>query len=223
MTRSMIIPLLFGLIGAAVLISLGMWQVQRLAWKEAILAEIAATVDGPPVAIAIAMQDEGRKYTPVNATGTTLGPEVHVLVSRKQIGAGYRVITGLDLNDGTRVLLDRGFIRAVNKDDQRPPVALTLAGNLHVPDDRTSSTPANDEAGNIWFARDIADLARVLDTQPILIVARSDTGQGVEAMPLGVEGIANDHLQYAITWFSLAIVWLGMTAFLLWRIKLRTD
>ncbi len=73
--------------------------------------------------------------------------------------------------------------------------------------------------GNIWFARDIAELAAQLHTEPVLIIARSDTGDGIEPLPVDTAAIPNDHLQYAITWFSLAAVWLGMTAFLLWRIK----
>ena len=62
-------------------------------------------------------------------------------------------------------------------------------------------------------------MAATLKAEPVLVVARSDTGDGIEPMPVGTEGIPNDHLQYAITWFSLAAVWLGMTVFLLWRIK----
>ncbi len=218
MTRAMIAPLLFGLIGAAVLISLGVWQVQRLGWKEGILAEIEARIGADPVAMPAAPSPETDRYRPVEATGRLGEEEVHVLVSRKQIGAGYRVITALDTG-GRRYLLDRGFVRAEDKDAPRALHDVTVIGNLHWPDDRTGSTPANDMGGNIWFARDIDDLARRLDTEPVLIVARSDTGDGIEPLPVGTEGVPNDHLHYAITWFSLAAIWLGMTAYLCWRIK----
>lgn len=222
MKRAMIVPVLFGLAGAALLISLGVWQVQRLTWKQGILSEIEEMANGTPGTLAAALEPVFVKYAPVRMAGRTGQAEVHVLVSRKNIGAGYRVITGFDMNSGRRVLLDRGFVRSAAKNEVRVPVDLAVVGNLHLPDDRNSATPANDEAANIWFARDISAMARVLDTEAILIVARSSTGQGVEAMPVRAQGIPNDHLQYAITWFSLAFVWLGMTGLLLWRIKRRT-
>jgi surfeit locus 1 family protein len=54
------------------------------------------------------------------------------------------------------------------------------------------------------------------------VIARSDTGDGVIPQPVTTAGFRNDHLNYAITWFSLAAVWLGMTVYLLWRIRART-
>ncbi len=222
MTRAMIAPLLFGLIGAAVLLSLGIWQVQRLGWKEGVLAGIEARIDADPVPVPEAISPGRDRYLPVEVTGRLGEEEAHVLVSRKQIGAGYRIITSLDTG-GRRFLLDRGFVRAEDKDAPRALHDVTVIGNLHWPDDRTDSTPANDMDGNIWFARDIADLAERLDTEPVLVIARSDTGDGIESLPLGTEGIPNDHLHYAITWFSLAAIWLGMTVYLLWRIKRQTS
>jgi len=223
MTRAMIMPLLFGLIGAAILISLGVWQVSRLGEKNGQLALIEGTVHGEPLSLMQATKIQVVKYTPVAVRGRTTLQEVHVLVSRKKFGAGYRIISAFEVADGPRVLLDRGFVRSDAKTDPRPETELDIIGNLHLPDDRNSSTPENDESGNIWFSRDIEDMSRALNTDPILIVARSNTGQGIDPMPLGVEGIPNDHLQYATTWFSLAVVWLGMTVFLLWRIKRQTD
>jgi len=222
MFRTMLAPILFGLIGAGILLALGVWQLQRLVWKQGVIAEIAAQVDGQPQSLTLANAAQLDKFAPVTFAGRTGEQEIHVLVSRKLIGAGYRVVTSVQTADGQRVLLDRGFIPTTMKNDPRPPQSLQITGNIHIPDDRNSATPDNDEVKNIWFARDIAAMARVLDTDPILIVARSDTGQGIAPMPLSVEGVPNDHLLYAVTWFSLAFVWLGMTGFLLWRIKRRT-
>lgn len=222
MTRAMIAPLLFGLIGAAVLISLGVWQVQRLGWKAGVLAEIEARIGADPVPVPAAPSPEVDRYLPVEATGRLGEEEVHVLVSRKQIGAGYRIITALDTGQ-RRFLLDRGFVRAEDKDAPRALHDVTVVGNLHWPDDRTGATPANDEDGNIWFARDVPELAARLETEPVLIIARTDTGDGIEALPVDTATIPNDHLHYSITWFSMAAIWLGMTVFLLWRIKRHAD
>jgi surfeit locus 1 family protein len=215
--------LIFGLLGAAVLISLGVWQVERLDWKERELAKISSTVHGTPIELLEASGLDVGKYDPVKIAGVTSEQEIHVLVSRKHIGAGYRIITAFMLASGDKILLDRGFVPSDQKGTDRPAIDLKISGNLHLPDDRNSSTPVNDVAGNIWFARDISEMAAELETLPVLVVARDGTGQGVDPLPLGVVGISNDHLQYALTWFSLALVWLGMTVFLLWRITQRNS
>jgi surfeit locus 1 family protein len=98
-----------------------------------------------------------------------------------------------------------------------------VAGNLNWPDDVTPSTPPYDAARAIWYGRDVAGIAALLGTEPILVIARSDTGDGVAPRPVTTAGFRNDHWQYAVTWFSLAAVWAGMTVFLLWRIRGRTD
>ncbi|MBW6419391.1 SURF1 family protein [Celeribacter sp. PS-C1] len=222
MFKRMIFPIVIGVLGCAILIWLGTWQLQRLAWKEGVLAEIRAEIGAEPVPLPEVI-DASMKYLPVEATGEIGDEELHVLVSRKQIGAGYLIIAPLTLDDGRRVLLDRGFVRDMEKDAERAGGSVTVVGNLHWPDDMNSSTPAPDMTRNIWFGRDIPAMAEALGTEPVLIVARDSTGAGIDPMPVGIEGIPNDHLQYAITWFSLCLVWFGMTLFLLWRIRARTD
>lgn len=227
MLKRMIAPMLFGLFGVAILLKLGFWQLERLTWKQDVLARIEARIGGAPMALPQVAEAERHKFQPVALTGVTGGidggpDEIFVLVSRKDFGAGYRVITPF-LTQGRRVLLDRGFILLAQKSEERPPVELTLTGNLHWPDDRNSATPPNDLSAGIWFARDIAEMAALLRTEPVLVVARSDTGQGVRAMPLGPTGIPNNHLNYAITWFLFAAVWFGMTGYLLWRIRRKLD
>ena len=67
-------------------------------------------------------------------------------------------------------------------------------------------------------------MAAQLRTQPVLIVASAVEGdaQGIEAMPIGISGIPNNHLEYAVTWFLLAAVWAGMTVYLISRIRRRS-
>jgi len=218
--RRYIIPVIFGLAGAAVLVGLGNWQLERLAWKEAILGDIRARVTAPPAALPEQPEIETDRYLPVRLSGDIGQEALRVLVSQKQIGAGYRLISAFDTG-ARRVLLDRGFI-SVNDPIPAPPSgAVEVTGNLHWPDERLSSTPENDVAGNIWFARDLAPMAEILRTEPILVVARkmSVSEPGVEPLPLDIGGIPNDHLNYAITWYSLALVWLAMTGFFLWRMR----
>ncbi|CAM5534958.1 SURF1 family protein [Frigidibacter albus] len=147
-----------------------------------------------------------------------------MLTGMSGVGPGYEVITGFETEDGRRILLDRGFLPEVGKDLPRAAVALRVTGNLHWPAEAGSNTPQPDLGRNIWFARDVPAMAAHLGAEPVLVVARGVEGdaQGIIPVPVTTAGIPNDHLGYALTWFSLAGVWLGMTAYLLWRIRQRT-
>jgi surfeit locus 1 family protein len=222
MTRSIIWPIVFGIGGAAILVSLGIWQVQRLAWKEGVLAEMETQIAADPVAIPEEPDPEAHGYLSVEATGRLGADHIRVLVSQRGQGAGYRAISPLDTGERT-ILVDRGFMPT----EGEPPVhqrQVTVIGNLHWPEEVDSFTPENDLARNIWYARDVEALAERLDAEPILVVARemSVSDDPVTPLPVDTSGIPNDHLEYAITWFSLAAIWLGMTLYLLWRIRRRT-
>ncbi|MCU9847220.1 SURF1 family protein [Defluviimonas sp. WL0024] len=219
--------LILGALGIAVLLSLGVWQLRRLAWKEGVIAAIEAQIGADPVRLStIAAPDPAADlYRPVTVSGRTTGEELLVLSGRKGEGAGFEVIAVFETDDGKRVLLDRGFVPEAARDDARPAVALEVTGNLHWPREADSYTPPPDAATGLWFARDVAAMSENVNTMPLLVVARKVTGdaQGIVPVPVDTSSIPNDHRQYAITWFSLAGVWAGMTGFLLWRIRQRTD
>ena len=224
MTRRMILPLLFGLIGTAILISLGVWQVQRMHWKEGILADITARIAAAPVALPLAPDptDDRNRYLPVTVSGRFTGQDLRVLVSRKEIGAGVRIIEAFETTDGRRILIDRGFLPNEDKDRALTASTAMVTGNLHWPQETDSFTPPPDPKAGLWYARDVAAMAKALGTEPTFIVAREPTGDGIEPMPVDTSGIPNDHWGYAVQWFSMAAVWLGMTVYLLWRIRQRT-
>ncbi|KZY49525.1 SURF1 family protein [Sulfitobacter sp. KE29] len=211
--------IIVGLGGAAILVALGVWQVQRLAWKEAIIADINNRIAAAPVALPADPDPEADAYLPVTVSGEIGAQALHVLVSQKQKGAGYRVIAPMALESGRRVLIDLGFTATSNKDAIAPAGTATLTGNLQWPQEVDSFTPEADMDRNIWFARDVELMAETLDTEPLLIVMREGTGPDPKITPLPVDTarIPNDHLQYAITWFSLAAIWLAMTVLFLRR------
>ncbi|MGR3369199.1 MAG: SURF1 family protein [Sagittula sp.] len=218
-------PLLIGIAGCAILLWLGTWQMQRLDWKEGLLADMEATISGPAQPLPVMVDPTAQRYQPVELSGEIGAEALHVLVSAKLRGAGWRVISPFTTDDGRRLLVDRGFTPIDQKDAPLYAGPARLTGNLHWPDDRNSSTPDNDPDDDTWFARDIGPMSEALDTEPLLVIARSldPADDAVDPLPVDTSGIPNDHLQYAITWFSLAAVWLLMTGVWLRRIAKGTD
>ena len=209
---------LIGLGGIAILVWLGTWQVQRLGWKQTLLSEIDATIADAPVPVSQAI-DPFQRYAPVSLQGTFGEGHVRVLASRKQIGPVYRVLRPFEDASIGRVIVDTGWIRDGVTVADAPVGEMSLIGNLNNPNEIDSFTPEPDLNRNIWFARDVAALAEQFNAQPIMVVLREmpESDLGVTPWPVDTAGIPNDHLQYAITWFSLAAIWGGMTLYFLLR------
>ena len=217
--RRFLFLMTFGAIGAAILIGLGVWQVQRLAWKEALLARIEAQISADPVPLIEATQPDVVRYAPVMVTGAFGDRHIRMLASRKTTGAVHRVIRPFEIEDFGPVLVDTGWLPDEAQVPGAPEVRHTIVGNLDAPNEADGFTPEPDLARNLWFARDVPAMAQALNTQPILIVLRDapETDLGVTPWPVDTAGIPNDHLQYAITWFSLAAIWVLMTAYFVLR------
>lgn len=215
---------ILGLGGVALLVSLGLWQLHRLEWKTSLLADIEARISAPPVGLPADPDPESHRYLPVEVTGRTTGEELHFLISTRATGAGYRVVAPFE-TDGRRIMVDLGVIPTEGKDAVRPARQMTVMGNLHWPREIDGFTPEPERARNIWFARDVPEMARALGTEPVLVVAREvhTPLPGVMPLPVSPEGIPNDHLQYAVTWFSIAALWAGMTLLLGWRMAGRME
>jgi surfeit locus 1 family protein len=213
--------LFFGILGTVVLVSLGTWQLQRMAWKEGVIAEINARIASDPVALPDPIDVERDKYLPVAVSGTITEDEIHLLASTRDAGAVYRLVSAFETDGGRRIMIDRGWIKTADKDAARPAHDVDVVGNLHWPDERDSFTPANDLDSNIWFARDVDQMAEVLNTEPVLLIVREDSDKGAIATPLPVDTAAlpNNHLEYVLTWYGLAIVWVAMTLYYLRRMR----
>lgn len=214
--RRLLFLAIFGLTGTATLLGLGTWQMKRLAWKQTLLAEIEERIADAPVALPSAPDPEQDRYLPVTASGTIEPGALHVLASIKQVGPGLRIITPFETG-GRRILLDRGFLREEDKGRTLSTGPADIDGNLDWPRETDRFTPAPDADANLWFARDVPAMAAALQAEPILLVARSQTDPALTPLPVDTAGIPNDHLQYAITWFSLAAIWAAMTGYFLWR------
>ncbi len=213
-----------GGLGLVVLLGLGTWQMQRLAWKAGLLHTIETRITAAPVAVPQSPSEALDRYRAVTAKGLLGDQELHVFWVTKQAVTGYRVISALETDGGRRLLLDRGFIPATDKNSPRNAGAISVTGNLLWPDEGDWTTPAPEVEANILYARDLAYMAEQLRTEPVLIVARSLSPE-TAVTPQGVTsaGIPNNHLQYAITWFSLAFIWAAMTASFLWRSRAKSE
>lgn len=206
-----------------VLVWLGLWQLERLTWKEDVLADINSRLTSAPVALPVGPTEAADEYMAVTLAGTVVGPELHVLTSGTAAGTGYRVIRAFEMSDGRRVLADLGLL-ALDDASAVPAAQMgTMTGTLIWPDDVNNATPEPDLDKNIWFGRDVVTMSAALTTEQLMVVARTLTPADPRTtlLPVDTAGIKNDHLSYAVTWFGLAIVWAIMTLFLISR-TLRT-
>ncbi|MDG1738242.1 MAG: SURF1 family protein [Paracoccaceae bacterium] len=219
MLRRIIFPLLLGVIGTAILLKLGFWQLDRHEWKKGVLTEIGSQITAEPVALPDAPTKSDHQYLSVQASGFIGNEQVHVLASTKQVGAIYRIVSPLRMQDGRKILVDRGYVLDELKNNPRPNGDDTVIGNLLWPDEIDTYTPDPDMNANIWFARDLEKLAAHLNTEPVLLVVResSQPKNGITPLPVDISGIPNDHFEYVITWFGLALVWVMMSGLLIWR------
>lgn len=238
--RKLVYPAIAALIAFIVLIGLGTWQLQRLQWKEALIARVTARLAATPAAAPgpgdWAKLDLGEaEYQPVTVSGRfEHDREVHVVQALTEPrgrygGFGHFVMTPLTTKDGWIVYVNRGFVPQDKTDpatrrEGQTEGDTTVTGLLRAPHDRSWVMPADDTSRNEWFSRDPALYARASGlpaekVAPYIIDARADpTLPG--GLPQGGETIVdfpNSHLQYAITWFGLAAALAGVFAVFAWR------
>lgn len=199
---------------AAVCIALGFWQLQRLADRRALNAAIERERSRDPVLIPTAAGGEVEPYTPVRASGT-FDTEREVLVYGRSLDGepGHLVVTPLVFQDGTAVLVIRGWVpfdhQTVPVTDAAAPAGeLTIHGFL-VPDEGDGST-APDESGVIGRL-DVEGIGSTLP-YPVLAPAIRQTEQAPPQpselpIPLPQEELSEGpHLSYAIQWFCFAAI-----------------
>lgn len=213
----------------AVLVSLGVWQMQRLAWKEGLLARADAAASRPPVPIQETLADgpdaEFRRVFLV-CRGLPTAPYVE-LRSLEGGQGGVRLIS-LCHPDGFQlpILVDRGFVSDVIS--ARPPVQesdqpFVVAGVLRRVDPPGRFTP--DPDGRFFYARDRWRMADALGgptpANALMVFATNSSNPEWEALSPSSPppAFTNNHLGYALTWFGLAAALLGVYAAFLWRLK----
>jgi surfeit locus 1 family protein len=225
--RGLVAPTIAAAAVFAVLIGLGTWQVERLFWKEALIAAAASRIDAPPVAAPPppweGFDPVGAEYTHVRLSGRYLPGEAHVyaLLSDARgplAGQGYWVMSPFETDGGWIVLVNRGFVPTDRKDPStRPPPPAgeaVVTGVLRRPDPPGLFTPGPDPVKNVWFVRDAGVLARAFDLPDGRPLAPYTIDADAAMTPPGGVPQAgetrrvfpNSHLQYAVTWYGLAAV-----------------
>lgn len=208
------------LIAAAILIGLGVWQLQRLQWKLALIAEVSGHMTASPISLdrALKTSADAMQYRRVALDGRfDNSKEAYVFTTGEGGAAVYHVLTPFVTDDGHTLLVDRGFIPKDKLDPAtRTPVdAQThLVGVWRVPDAPGMFTPSPDPAHRIWYARDLRGIAaadHIRLAAPVLIEADAAPNPG--GWPKGgqtVVSFRNEHLSYAVTWFGLAAGLIGV-------------
>ena len=198
------------------LVGLGVWQLQRLEWKEAIIAERAERRDTAPIALA-EVADENWKdleHRRVTLRGRFLHDREMLVWNKVRHGqTGFDLITPLRLENGGTVLVQRGWVpRAWPTgvvDRRRPGGDVALAGVLRDGGKATPWVPDNNPAKDEWFFADVVAMskaANITDAKPYFVRITPDAAEkGYPKGPHGSYKIQNKHLEYAVTWFGLAV------------------
>jgi surfeit locus 1 family protein len=203
-------------------LTLGVWQLQRLAWKEALIATVDARVSAAPAAPPgprdwPRLAPDAYAYRHVRVSGVFDNSRETLVQAVTEAGPGFWVLTPLRADRGYQVLVNRGFVPA----ELAAPAArrageisgpTTVTGLLRPSEPHGGFLRANRPAAGRWYSRDVAEIARargVAGAAPYFIDA--DATPNVGGWPRGgltVIRFRNSHLAYALTWFALA----GMTA-----------
>ncbi|QPM88954.1 SURF1 family protein [Pseudooceanicola algae] len=219
MRGKLIGSVVLGAAGLALLVSLGNWQVRRLDWKLGVIDRIETRMAAAPVALPVSPDPEADAYRAVEVAGRFTGRTLRVQSAMEGFGAGYHLIQALETPADGSLLIDRGFVPQGQPLPPAPTGAVTITGNLLWPDEQDGFTPDPDRQAGLFYARDVPSMAGLLGTRALMVVRRDGPAGGgaLVVAPVGTAGIRNDHRGYAITWYSLAAVWLVMSGFLIYR------
>ena len=218
MNRKWLFVVLVAIPGLSVLVSLGVWQTKRLSWKEALLENISYNLSVEPSLLPEKLKKIEHNYKMVMVEGSLEPTSIFVLTPIKGTGAGFRVISPLKLKDGRKILIDRGVIKEEEKARLETPTQHRFViGYLFWPNETDYFTPEPNIKRNMWFSRDLEKMANFLETQQILVVSTENRLDPSIKMQDPTKDIPNNHLQYAITWFMMAILWFGMSVYFVYK------
>lgn len=228
--RGVLEPTIFTVVCAIILLGLGIWQLDRKTWKQNLIATLTdrlakAPEDLPPRASWPRLLQAGNEFRRVTFPAEFLeGQEALVYSSgspfRSDVkGPGYWLFAPAQLAGGSIVLVNRGFVPLDRKEPASRLAAnargtTEIVGIMRWPETRGLFTPADDVKGNVWYLRDIkamADTKKWASAAPFYIDQESPVPAGGVPLPgKFTVHLTDNHLQYALTWFGLALTLAGV-------------
>ena len=222
-------PTALSVAGLAVLIGLGTWQLQRKQWKDALIARIAARITAKPVPLPQAQQTwlagEDIEYLHVTARGRLHHDKERYLYAPAKSGLGWHVYTPLEWAPSQVVWINRGFVpderkAPASRREGQLPGAVEVTGLVRAPHGTGFFTPANDVAHNLWYWPDAAVMhaSAFADTAMRALAfsvdadARPEPPGGLPRGGVTRLDLPNRHLEYALTWYGLALTLIGVYA-----------
>ena len=237
--RGLIWPTVWAAAGLAVLVGLGTWQLERRAWKLDLIHKIAVRTVAEPLPFAVAVeaweQSGNVEYLRLRVLGTFEHDREAYLYMPGREGPGYHVYTPLRTSDGRFVLVNRGFVLDALKSPDRRPLGQTsgeveIVGLARRPNERGWFTPDSDPVHRIYFWPDHASMMAEalkgaegrLRPVPFFLDAEASPGTRGDWPKGGVTrlDLPNRHLEYAFTWYGLAVTLCAVFAVFGWgRLK----
>lgn len=216
--RRLLLPILVALPALAILLGLGTWQLQRLHWKTALLAELSAAQSGP----ARPLGAEPQPWSRVFASGTFLHSQESLLgLEVRGTVLGANLLTPLSRPDGPPVLVNRGWVPLDRPQSiERPEGPVRVEGYVRPDEPRGLFSAEDDPAARRFYTLDINRIGPALDVRglaPFALVALAPPGLSPQALPQPARSLPqppNNHLGYVITWYGLALALLGV--FVVW-------
>lgn len=203
--------------GVVLLCALGAWQIQRLQWKQALITQLEERRHGVPIRLADAVQRRAKgdavDFLKVSVSGEFKHAAEKHFISTLAGGPAWEIVTPFVTDDGWVVLINRGSVPDDLKDAiTRPDGRLEVAGLARtVAGEPGLFDPQNDPVGNRWYWWDLDALlesSRLPNSlRPVPFVLQMEPGPepGEYPQPQSAGAkLTNNHLSYAVTWFSMA-------------------
>ncbi|WP_024889795.1 SURF1 family protein [Luteimonas huabeiensis] len=196
-------------------VALGVWQLQRMGWKHALIARVdarihAAPADPPPRAQWPSMSAARDEYRRVRLSGRYLDVEPARVQAVTELGPGWWLLAPFETEEGDVVLVNRGFVPSGEAGSPPPAGPTTVIGLLRLDEPGGGFLRRNDPAAERWFSRDVRAIAAargIRDAAPYFVDAERDpAAPRWPAGGLTVVRFRDHHLSYALTWFALALL-----------------
>ena len=217
--RLLLWPTIIAIPGLALLLGLGTWQLERLAWKNALVVERDSRLSAPVMSLDENLKsDRSLNFRRVSVQGEFLHHQEFHLLSRTSKGrAGVHVVTPLLPRPGiagySMILVNRGWVPNALSDpglrrDGLVPGIVAVEGIARMDVGRRGRfVPENDPARGVWHRMDVGQMSDVLGLPLAPFVIEAGPALNPGGFPIGGQTrvhIRNDHLGYAITWYTLA-------------------